>query len=261
MRHILLLLSTLTTLLISTLTIAATPRYIPVFAYHNFEPIKKGSMTISTQKFEAQMQWLQSNGYTVIPLAEAVNYLQGKIAAVPNKSVVITIDDGRKTVYTNALPIIEKFHYPVTLFIYPSIISREPYALTWEQLKTLQQTGLFTIESHTVSHPNFKQEQKHFSPTTYEKRVNAELRNSKSILEKHANAPVTLLAWPFGIFNAGLENAASNAGYQMAFSIGYRCATKSDPAMAVPRYMILESQPMTLFYAMARCGMQPKGHQ
>src|SRR3990167_4095894 len=151
MRCILFSLVTFALIICSSIASAATPRYIPIFVYHNFEPIKKGSMTISTKKFEEQLQWLKSNGFTVIPLKEAVAYLQGKLASVPAKSVVITIDDGRETVYRYALPIIRQYHIPVTLFIYPYIISREPYGLTWEQLKTLQQTGLFDIQDHTYS--------------------------------------------------------------------------------------------------------------
>lgn len=217
-------------------------------------------MTISTERFEEQLQWLKTSGYTVIPLKEAVAYLQGKMASIPAKSVVITIDDGRDTVYRYALPIVRKYNIPVTLFIYPYIISREPYGLTWQQLKTLQQTGLFDIQDHTYSHPNFKQEKKRLSPTAYEKFVNRELAGSKKMLETKMGSPVNLLAWPFGIYNHEIEQAAAKAGYTMAFSIDYRCATKSDNAMAVPRYMILQTQTMNLFKMMAQCRMQPKHH-
>ena len=258
MRRTLLSLLTLTSLLCSTIASAATPTYIPIFVYHNFEPVKKGSMTISTHRFEEQMQWLKTNGYTVIPLKEAVFYLQGKIASVPTKSVVVTIDDGRITVYQHALPIVKKYNIPVTLFIYPSIISHEPYAMTWGQLKTLQQTGLFDIQDHTYSHPNFKQEKKHLSAASYQNFVHRELAGSKKTLEAKMGTPVTLLAWPFGIYNNDVEQAAAKLGFTMAFSIGYRCAAKSDRAMAVPRYMILQTQNMKLFTMMAACRMQPR---
>ncbi|MCX7120467.1 MAG: polysaccharide deacetylase family protein [Gammaproteobacteria bacterium] len=257
MRRIFSLLFTLT-LFSCVAASAATPTYIPIFVYHNFEPVKKGSMTISTPRFEEQLQWLKTNGFTVIPLKEAVGYLQGKIASVPEKSVVVTIDDGRITVYQYALPIVKKYNIPVTLFIYPSIISHQPYAMTWEQLKTLQQTGLFNIQDHTYSHPNFKQEKKHRSAASYQNFIDKELTGSKKTLEAKSGAPVNLLAWPFGIYNDEVEKAAAKDGFTMAFSIAYRCAAKSDRAMAVPRYMILQSQNMNLFKLMAQCRMQPK---
>ena len=252
------LLTTLLSGFCTTLALAATPTYIPIFVYHNFEPTKKGSMTISTQKFGAQLQWLKSNGFTVIPLKEAVSYLEGKTASIPAKSVVVTIDDGRETVYTQALPIIQQYHIPVTLFIYPSVISHESYALTWEQLDSLKKTGLFDIQSHTYSHPNFKQAKKHMTAEKYARFVQYELSRPKQILDEKTGSSITLLAWPFGIYNTGLEQAAAKAGYQMAFTIDYRCATRSDKAMAVPRYMLLESQNMNLFKMMAQCRMQPR---
>lgn len=220
---------------------------VPILVYHNLDPVKKGSMTISTQKFETQLKWMKNHGYTIIPLKELAAYLQGKINTLPLKSVVITDDDGKKSVYTYMLPIARHYHAPITLFIYPSIISREPYALTWEQIKELQKTGLFDIESHTVGHPNFRQEKKRLSENVYQKMVHAQLVNSKNILEKQLGTHVTLLAWPFGIHDRYLEQAAAKAGYVMAFSIAHRDANRSEDAMAMPRYMIIESQSFKTF--------------
>jgi hypothetical protein len=50
--------------------------------------------------------------------------------------------------------------FPVTLFVYPSCISRASYAMTWKQLKELAATPFFSVQSHTFWHPNFKQESK-----------------------------------------------------------------------------------------------------
>lgn len=259
-RHLFkLLLSTL--LFASPITFADAPSTIPILVYHNMDPVKKGSMTVSTARFQEQMQWIKNNGFTVIPLKEAVGYLRGKIASIPAKSVVITADDGREAVYKYMMPIVQKYHYPVTLFIFPGVISRAPWALTWEQLKALQNTGLFDIQDHTYWHPNFKQEKRRLSSAAFAKNVHYELVTSKEVLDQKLGTHVTLLAWPFGIYNTEVENAAANAGYTMAFSIGYRCATKSDKPMAQPRYMIIQSQTMKTFAAMAQCRMQPRRHQ
>lgn len=226
---------------------------VPILAYHNIHPSKKGSMTISTQRFEEQLRWLKENGYTFLPLQTLVAYFQGKITAIPEKSVVITDDDGRKNVYTYMLPIVKKYHAPVTLFIYPSIISKEPYALTWDELRTLKQTGLFDIQDHTYSHPNFKQEKKRRSAMNYDHFVQDEFIKSQAMLNNQLGIHVTLLAWPFGIYNQYLETQAAKAGYQMAFTIDYRCAKPSDRAMAMPRYMIIQSESMRQFISHVRC--------
>ena len=103
---------------------------------------------------QRQFEWLKDNGYTVIPLKTLVNYLRGEGPAPPPKSVVIVTDDGHKSVYSDMLSLVRKYNIPVTLFIYPSCISNASYAMTWDQLKKLQQTGLFDLEGHTFWHPN-----------------------------------------------------------------------------------------------------------
>ena len=145
---------------------------IPILVYHNLNPTIPGSMNLTPQKFEEQIKWLKNNGFTIIPLKDAVAYLQGKREAVPAKSVVITDDDGWQSVYTYMYPIVKKYHIPVTLFIYPQTISKGKHAMTWDELKELQQTGLFDIQGHTYTHPNFKHEMKRLSPSDYEKFVN-----------------------------------------------------------------------------------------
>jgi peptidoglycan/xylan/chitin deacetylase (PgdA/CDA1 family) len=250
----------LTICLFSHIASADNSINVPILTYHRFDPSIPGSMTISTEKFEQQLKWLKENGYTVIPLKELVNYLQGKKSYLPPKPVVITVDDGRKSVYTYMLPLVRKYHIPVTLFIYPSSISHASYALTWEQLKALQKTGLFDIQGHTYWHPNFIQEKKKLSPDEYKKLVHVQLVNSKKILERKLGTPITLLAWPYGIYDHYLEQKATKAGYKMAFSVDDRSASKAENRMAQPRYMVIEEQSMKTFAAMSN-GTWPEGEK
>jgi peptidoglycan/xylan/chitin deacetylase (PgdA/CDA1 family) len=243
----------------STVTFAGETINIPILCYHNFNPTVPGSMTLTPQRFESQIKWLKENGYTIIPLKEAVEYLQAKRSTLPPKSVVITVDDGWQSVYKYLLPIVQKYHIPVTLFIYPQTISVGKNAMTWEELKDLQKIGLFDIQGHTNWHPNFKQEKRKRSAADYEKFVQAQLVNSKKILEEKLGTPVTLLAWPFGIYDAYLEQAAAKAGYEMAFSIDARTANRSYKPMAQPRFMIIEGQSMKTFTAIVN-GANTKLH-
>ncbi len=225
---------------------------VPVLVYHNFDPSVPGSMTVDTAKFEAQVKWLKDNGFTVIPLKQLVAYLEGKTQSLPAKSVVITADDGKESVYKYMAPIVRKYSIPVTLFIYPSAISNASYAMTWAQLKELQQTGLFDIQGHTYWHPNFKQEKKRLTPEAYQKFDDVQLAKSKKVLEDKLGIQVTLLAWPFGIYDDYLEQEATKAGYEMAFSIDGRLANRSENKMAQPRYMIVEGQSMQEFEAIVK---------
>jgi peptidoglycan/xylan/chitin deacetylase (PgdA/CDA1 family) len=220
---------------------------VPILTYHVLNPKVPSSMTITPERFESQIKWLKENGYTVVPLKQVVSYLQGKNVTLPEKPVVITADDGWKSVYTYMYPIARKYNIPVTLFIYPRTISKGKNALTWEQVKELMKTGLFDIQSHTLTHENFKQAKKHMSQANYEKLVHRELFDSKKILENQLGIKVDLLAWPFGIYDDYLEKQAANAGYTMAFTIDYRSASRIYRPEAEPRYMIVDSQNMKTF--------------
>lgn len=232
--------------LISTQVFAAQMN-IPILCYHNFNPTVPGSMSMTPERFESQIKWLKDNGFTIIPLKEAVAYLQGKRETLPPKPIVITADDGWKSVYKYMLPIVKKYDFPVTLFIYPQSISVGKNFMTWEELKSLQQTGLFDIQSHTVWHPNFKQEKRKRSSSSYITFVKNQLTLSKKTIEEKLGTPVTFLAWPYGIYDSYLEKAASDAGYVMAFSIDAKKANKSYRPMAQPRYMILQNQSQKTF--------------
>ncbi|MFA6143346.1 MAG: polysaccharide deacetylase family protein [Sulfurimonas sp.] len=224
----------------------ATPS-IPILCYHRFAPKMYDSMTIKTKTFDSQLQWLHANGYTVISLETAVEYIQGGIKSIPPKSIVITVDDGHESVYTDMAPLILKYKVPVTLFIYPSAISNATYAMTWDQLRQLEATKLFQVESHTYWHPNFKRERKRLSSQEYEKFVTIQLIKSKSVLEKKMGHPIKYLAWSFGIYDSDLLLKAKDAGYLMAFSIDNHNAKAGINTMAQPRYMIIDGYDLKRF--------------
>jgi len=213
---------------------------IPIILYHNLNPTVPGSMTVTPQKFEANLKLLKDNGFTFIPLKDAVAYLQGKRASLPPKPVVLTADDGWESVYTYMFPIIKKLNIPITLFVYPGSISSSKHFLSWDQLKELKNSALVDIQGHTYSHPNFKIAKRNMSPASYEQFVQKELFTSKKILEDKMGIKVSLLAWPFGIYNDYLEKQATKAGYDMAFTIGYRTANRSFKPMEQPRFMIVD---------------------
>jgi peptidoglycan/xylan/chitin deacetylase (PgdA/CDA1 family) len=214
---------------------------VPILLYHRFGPVVADSMTVTTPVFESHLKYLRDNGYTVIPLRQFVDYLLKKGAPPPPRSVVIVADDGHESVYTDMLPLISKYHVPVTLFIYPSAISNASYAMTWEQLRGLKKSGLVDFQSHSYWHPNFKKDKKKMAPAEYEKSLQMQLRKSKERLEKELNVKVDMLAWPFGIYDDELVRKAAEAGYAAAFTIERRNAGNADNVMTLPRYLLIDA--------------------
>ena len=220
---------------------AAESFRVPILLYHRFGPTVADGMTVTTPVFESHMKYLHDNGYKVIPLRQLIDHYRGKAPAPGPKSVVIVEDDAHKSVYSDMLPIIRKYRYPVTVFTYPSAISNAKYAMTWDQLRELKKTGLFDIQSHTYWHPNFKKERKKLSPQALDSLVMTQLRKSKARLETELGSQVDLLAWPFGIYDDYLIKKASEAGYVATFTIERRHATSSDSIMKLPRYLLVNA--------------------
>ena len=223
--------------------------HVPILLYHRFGPVATDSMTVTTTLFESQLKYLKDNGYKVIPLRELVDYYLGKGPAATPHSVVITVDDGHISVYSEMFPLVRRYNIPVTLFIYPSAISNAPYAMTWGQLREMKETGLFDFQSHTFWHPNFKKDKKRLKPAEYASFIDMQLRKSKEKLEKELNVKVSMLAWPFGIYDDDLIHRAMEAGYVATFSMEKHPVSSSNDATALPRYLMTNGKTSKAFVA------------
>jgi len=216
--------------------------HVPILLYHRFGPLASDSMTVTTDTFKSELKYLTGNGYKVIPLGELVDYYLGRRNPPPARSVVITVDDGHKSVYTDMLPLVKKYQIPVTLFIYPSAISNASYAMTWSQLREMKETGLFDFQSHTYWHPNFKKDKLRLRPAEYESSVIMQLGKSKEKLEKELNVRVNMLAWPFGIYDDDLIRQARAAGYIATFTMERHQASNDDDVMILPRFLMTDRE-------------------
>lgn len=195
---------------------------VPILLYHRLGPEVADSMTVKTAVFASHLEYLQANGYTVIPLRRLIAYIAGEAPPPPAHSVVITADDGHKSVFTDMFPLVKRYHIPITLFIYPSAISNAKYAMTWQQLREMQDSGLVDIQSHTYWHPNFNKEKKRLAAATYANFVHMQLGKSKVVLEQRLGIHVDMLAWPYGIYDDELIDSARKLGYIASFTLERR---------------------------------------
>jgi hypothetical protein len=226
------------------------PLEASVLVYHRFGPVVHDSMTVRTPTFRTQLEYLKEHKYPVVPLKTLVNHLLGKGPAPPAHSVVITIDDGHASVFAEALPLVREYRVPVTLFIYPSAISNASYAMKWDQLAELARTGLFDIQSHTYWHPNFKTEKRRLSPEAYRAFVTVQFNKPRAVLRDKLGVDANTLAWPFGIYDDELMATASQSGYIAGFTLDRRLVTPRERLMALPRFLVLDSDSSARFAAM-----------
>lgn len=213
---------------------------VPILVYHRFGPTVADSMTVTTAVFEEQLAWLRAHDYRIIPLRDLLASLGGGGEPLPPRAVVITVDDGHESVYREMLPLIRRERLPVTLFVYPSAISNAHYALTWPQLAEMKDSGLVDVQSHTYWHPNFQRERERLPADAYRALVMTQLTKSRDVIARRLGGPVDLLAWPFGIYDAQLEQWAREAGYVAAFTLERRAAGRGDDPLALPRYLMTD---------------------
>ena len=207
-------------------------------------------MTVRTATLRWQLDYLKQHGYPIISLRTLVSYLLGRGPAPPHRSVVITVDDGHESVFTEMLPVIREYRVPATLFIYPSAISNAAYALTWEQLDVLRRTGLIDIQSHTYWHPNFKTEKRRLSPAAYRAFATMQLMKPRAVLKDKLRFDADLIAWPFGIYDDELIEMAREAGYAAGFTLERRVVTAGEPVMAIPRFLVTDTRSGRAFASM-----------
>jgi peptidoglycan/xylan/chitin deacetylase (PgdA/CDA1 family) len=209
---------------------------VSILVYHRFEAEVHDSMAVTTAQFARHLQYLADHHRRVVPLRSVVTSLQNHLQ--PPNGVVITVDDGHRSVYSDMLPLVRRYRIPVTLFIYPSAISNAPYAMTWAQLDALKETGLFDIQSHTYWHPNFKVERRRLDAAAFDKFANMQLVKPRDALRAKLNVEADMLAWPFGIYDDDLIRRAGAAGYVAGVTLDARTVRSDDRSLALPRFLI-----------------------
>lgn len=228
---------------------------VVVLCYHRFEDRPKDSLALKPVDFELQLQSIKDNGFAVVSMSDFLAWRRGE-KQIPEKSCLITIDDGYRTGYEVAWPILKKFGYPFTMFIYTNYVKGQPNAggqsLTWRELEEMRDAGV-DIQSHTVSHLDLRAK-KGRAPEVYEQWVRDELVNSKRLLEQQLGISVKALAYPFGNHNAEVRRIAMEAGYEVAFSVYGQRLTYHNAPEQLGRYAIESSKPQIFESAMKMAG-------
>ncbi|WP_157269375.1 polysaccharide deacetylase family protein [Azohydromonas aeria] len=190
---------------------------VPILCYHRFGP-GSGKMVVSSASFAAQLDWLQRNDYHVIRLGQLVDYLEGR-AALPRRSVVITIDDGYASVYRHAFPLLRQRGLPVTLFVYTDFIGSGGEALSWSQLAEMAGSGLVDVQAHSKSHRNLIDRPTGQSEEAYRRVLEQEARVPRELLERRLPVQVRHYALPYGDANEAVLEVLSRQQYRLAVTV------------------------------------------
>ena len=189
---------------------------VPVLTYYGFSREKTGKRIVSEAAFKAQMEFLREKGYRVISLDQLLDFLEFK-SPIPEKSVVITFDDGLRSAYDIALPILKTCGYPATLFIRTNFIGKGN-AMTWDQLNLLSENG-FDIQCKTAMNPDMSRVKDSESFKVYFRAIQKEIRQSKKTVKNKLNRDCRYLAYAYGRTNNTIIALLKKEGFRGAFTL------------------------------------------
>lgn len=232
---------------------------VVIFGYHRFvNSVKRPDTEITPAGFEAQMQELKNKNISVIPMQDFLAWRRGE-KAIPAKSAIITFDDGWKSQYEVGWPIMKKFNYPFTLFIYTEGIRPGHFSggesMTWEMLAEMRDAGV-DIQGHSATHsdlrkPYDKVAKKKLGPEEYEQWLDKEINGSKQMIEQKLGVKVNCFAVPYGFHNDHIRDVCMKAGYEALFTVYGQPITMHTPLNSVGRYLMEANKPKTFTDAVA----------
>lgn len=209
---------------------------VPVIYYHSVRPSSDNEVTITPQMLRNQLKYIKDSGYTTLTMSELNDYLLNN-SPIPEKSILITFDDGYMDNYNNAFPILKDLGIKATIFTITFELNGE-YYLSKEAIKEMSDYGI-DIQSHTVGHPEL-------DTMTYEEQL-AEFKESKETIESITGKPVIAIAYPYGKYNDDSLKAVKEAGYSLGFTTDRGLADRDDNPLKLDRIYINSEYSMDTF--------------
>ena len=201
-----------------------------VLMYHRFEDQRFPSTSISSKNFQDQIKYLKENNFNILPISDLVLFFK-KNYKIPHKSVFITIDDGYKSFYEHAFPILKKHKVPFSLFLSTKFVSNEKKSdfMSWKMIEELSKNK-GQILNHTDSHPKLLELQ----IDEVEKEFNLA---EKKIISKIGRLQ-KVLSYPYGESNPQIQNLVKEMGYDIGFAQHSSPVHINENRLALPRFAI-----------------------
>lgn len=205
------------------------------------------------------MRCIAENGFSPITVSDFTAALPAGRAALPDRPVLLTFDDGFADFASDALPTLTRFGFPATLYVATAYIGgtslwlrREREAarpmLTWQQLSRIAASGI-ECGAHTHTHPQLDA-----IPIAAARR---EITYSGEVLAQHLGRAITTFAYPFGYYTPAIRQLVREAGYASACAVNYAMSAPGEDPFALSRLIVTAETPMAAFVDML-FGRHPK---
>lgn len=218
---------------------------VPILCYHRFGD-HGDRLEVSAEQFREQLSYLKEHGYRVIPMSDLREFLHGD-RALPKRAVVLTIDDGHRSIYRIAFPLLKEYGYPATLFVYSDYIDHG--GLRWRELDEMVESGLITVQSHSKTHDNLTRRRLGETESRYRRRLREEVNGPTALLRRRLGRKVEFYAYPYGDTDPRVIRELQVNGLHLGLTV----QPHANPAFAYPyllrRIMIFGPRGMDAFKA------------
>lgn len=203
-----------------------------IFMYHRFGEDSLPTTNVRLEQFKAHLKELSSGKYNVMGVPEILAALRdGK--ELPDRTIGITVDDGFKSVYTNAWPLFREAGMTFTLFVSTGSIDKKlPGFMTWDEIRDLKRNGV-TIGAHTVSHAHL--------PLLTSAESAGEINHSIKRLTAELGAKPELFAYPYGETSLRVRKQLGEAGLKVAFGQHSGVVFEGSDLLNLPRFALNET--------------------
>lgn len=187
---------------------------VPIFIYHYVEYVQdkndttRQKLNIPPYVLIAQIETLKNAGYTFINASDIAEALSGK-TKLPQKSAMLTFDDGYMDFYTDVFPILKKENVKAVEYVIPDFLNRPNFMFTF-QLQEAAKSPLVEIGAHTMDHAWLKGLDK--------KTAQYQIEQSRKELQGLLNLPIESFAYPYGAFDQQATQLVKEAGFTNAVS-------------------------------------------
>ena len=211
-------------------SVFANEKSIIVLMYHRFEDERFPSTSISSKNFQNHIKYLKENNFNILPISDLILFFNKK-NDIPEKSVFLTIDDGYKSFYEHAFPILRKYQLPFSLFLSTKFVSSEKNSdfMNWEMIQELSENK-GEILNHTHSHPKL-----------LELEIN-EVEKEFYLAEKEIISKIGRLqgvvSYPYGESSPQIQELVKEMGYDIGFSQHSSPIHINENKLALPRFAI-----------------------
>jgi biofilm PGA synthesis lipoprotein PgaB len=225
-----------------------------VICYHDVKAIDQGDLdtdqyAISPENLLAEFEWLKANGFHVISVDELLAAHRGE-KPLPEKSVLLTFDDGYLSFYTEIYPLLKLYKYPAVFSLVGSWLDvpngqfaqygdqkiARSHFLQWQQIKEMHDSGLVEIASHSydlhrglLANPQGNTQPaavtreyangQYENDAVYQARIKADLAQNASLIKKHLGKAPRLMVWPYGAYSLETMAIAESMGMSLNFTL------------------------------------------